>query len=378
MSRAMVGRVFLRRHTAWLAVSPRLGLAGALVPYGMVPALADEIQVEVDTSESEGLSARLEEVRASRERLFAAAEEASERLNGATAKLNALKTSRDAVSARLAEAEEALDKARSDLADEVRRSYRSGNASAEAVLLAPDVDSAVLADHMATREQERLASLVREAESARDELKAASDELESRRVSLVGAERDARQARSALERSVRELEDYETSLDESLSAALAREEEERQEKVAEKARQAVRDALDARDDAALERAVRDMRDSGADLAVSGTVAEIVVASAYSQLDVPYVWGGDVPGEGLDCSGLVQYCYRQAGIELDHWSESQKQYCNKPASAAVAGDIVYTPGHVGICIGDGRTIEAVWAGVSFGTVDSFMSSGSPVS
>ena len=38
--------------------------------------------------------------------------------------------------------------------------------------------------------------------------------------------------------------------------------------------------------------------------------DAIVAAAYSQLGVPYVWGGSTPGVGLDCSGLTQYCYRQ--------------------------------------------------------------------
>ena len=34
---------------------------------------------------------------------------------------------------------------------------------------------------------------------------------------------------------------------------------------------------------------------------------------------PYVWGGTTPGVELDCSGLVQYCYRQAGIPIPRTS-----------------------------------------------------------
>ena len=41
----------------------------------------------------------------------------------------------------------------------------------------------------------------------------------------------------------------------------------------------------------------------------------IVDAAYSQLGVPYVWGGTTPGVGFDCSGLVQYCYAVAGIRI---------------------------------------------------------------
>ena len=50
--------------------------------------------------------------------------------------------------------------------------------------------------------------------------------------------------------------------------------------------------------------------------------DAIVQAAYSQLGVPYVWGGSTPGVGLDCSGLTQYCYRQAGISISHYTEDQ--------------------------------------------------------
>ena len=46
----------------------------------------------------------------------------------------------------------------------------------------------------------------------------------------------------------------------------------------------------------------------------------IVQAAYGQLGVPYVWGGSTPNVGLDCSGLTQYCYAQAGIAIPRYSE----------------------------------------------------------
>ncbi|MEW6925990.1 glucosaminidase domain-containing protein [Trueperella pyogenes] len=89
----------------------------------------------------------------------------------------------------------------------------------------------------------------------------------------------------------------------------------------------------------------------------GASGNAIVAAAESQLGVPYVWGGSTPGEALDCSGLVQYCYRQAGISLPHYSEDQAAGGRKvPLSEARPGDILWRPGHVAIYVGGDEYIH----------------------
>lgn len=91
---------------------------------------------------------------------------------------------------------------------------------------------------------------------------------------------------------------------------------------------------------------------------SSGVADTVVSAAYSQLGVPYVWGGSEPYVGLDCSGLVQYCYSCAGISLPRWSQNQRNAGYRiPLSSAEPGDILGNSHHVGIYIGGGRFIHA---------------------
>ena len=87
----------------------------------------------------------------------------------------------------------------------------------------------------------------------------------------------------------------------------------------------------------------------------------IVNAAYSQIGVPYVYGGTTPGVGLDCSGLVQYCYSQAGISIPRTSQEildNGTIVDNPEP----GDICWTPGHVAIYIGNGKMIEAQQDGV----------------
>ena len=92
------------------------------------------------------------------------------------------------------------------------------------------------------------------------------------------------------------------------------------------------------------------------------VRSTVVAAARSQLGVPYVWGGTTPGVGLDCSGLTQYCYAQAGISIPRNSEDQSAFGTKvPVSLAEPGDILWRPGHVAIFIGDDKYIHEPYSG-----------------
>lgn len=47
-----------------------------------------------------------------------------------------------------------------------------------------------------------------------------------------------------------------------------------------------------------------------------------VQAAASQLGVPYVFGGEQPGVGFDCSGLVQWAWAQAGVSIPRTTETQ--------------------------------------------------------
>src|SRR5205814_283952 len=75
--------------------------------------------------------------------------------------------------------------------------------------------------------------------------------------------------------------------------------------------------------------------SGAPLATSYAgrpgLGQAAVAAATRALGVPYVWGGASPEAGFDCSGLVQWAYRQVGVDLPR-TTAVEGWRNAPGSS----------------------------------------------
>jgi peptidoglycan endopeptidase LytE len=90
----------------------------------------------------------------------------------------------------------------------------------------------------------------------------------------------------------------------------------------------------------------------------------VVETAKQYLGYRYVSGGNSPSSGFDCSGFVQYVYKQHGISLPRTASGQAGVGTKVTSL-VPGDLVFFTrnvegggiGHVGIYIGNNTFIHA---------------------
>jgi peptidoglycan DL-endopeptidase CwlO len=86
-------------------------------------------------------------------------------------------------------------------------------------------------------------------------------------------------------------------------------------------------------------------------------------AALGQIGTPYVWGGTAPGRGLDCSGLTQYAYREAGLDLPRTAQNQNvgQFVGYDENNAQPGDLLVWDGHVAMYAGDGQIVEAPHTG-----------------
>jgi hypothetical protein len=96
----------------------------------------------------------------------------------------------------------------------------------------------------------------------------------------------------------------------------------------------------------------------ADTVSSDSAGAVAVSWALSQIGTPYLWGGETPGVGFDCSGLVQAAYAVAGMSLPRVAQDQYNTTPKLAPGAVLtpGDLVFFGGsadsidHVGLYVG----------------------------
>ena len=98
-----------------------------------------------------------------------------------------------------------------------------------------------------------------------------------------------------------------------------------------------------------------------DQAAQDPVRSRIVFTALQMVGAPYRYGGESPA-GFDCSGLVQYAYRSAGVAVPRTSRDQLHASAPVALAdASAGDLLFfrskDSSHVGIYLGQGRFVHA---------------------
>ncbi len=98
-----------------------------------------------------------------------------------------------------------------------------------------------------------------------------------------------------------------------------------------------------------------------------TPGQSAVDHARGQIGKPYTYGGDSPSEGFDCSGLVSWAYRQAGVtSMPRTSRDQHAWADRISRDQLQpGDLVFyssggpngTVSHVALYAGDDTIVHA---------------------
>ncbi|MFI9120935.1 NlpC/P60 family protein [Streptomyces bikiniensis] len=326
------------RRPARVTVLTAAAAATAAASLGAVPANADP---------GAGTGA----ARATVDRLFEEAERATESYNEADEKADALRRTVARARDGLARGQERVNRMRGVLGSVAGAQYRSGGIDpALALLLSSDPDSylerASALDRLTARQSAALGELQRE----------------QRRLGQQRSE--ARTALAELERSRTEVARHKRTVERKLAEArrvLASLTAEERADFEERASR-TGDREDARAGGAAAGAGEAM--SAADAGPVSSRVAAAVAAARGAVGRPYVWGATGPS-AFDCSGLMVWSYRQAGIGLPRTSAAQR-YAGRqvPLSQAQPGDLVTyrsDASHVAIYVGNGQVIHAPYPG-----------------
>lgn len=98
--------------------------------------------------------------------------------------------------------------------------------------------------------------------------------------------------------------------------------------------------------------------------VGNGVVDKVLAQAHTQVGKPYVFGSGPNTDSFDCSDLVQWAYKQVGIDIPRTTYEQMKVLPKKSWKNLApGDLLYknNGGHVVMYVGGGKVIAAPYTG-----------------
>ncbi len=275
-----------------------------------------------------------------------------------TESYNELSIKLDQLNVRMSELRRELKEAEADHAESLKRFeericalYKSGGRDQllQMLVLADGVEDLYnrirLVSTLADQDQEIIGDL----EESADKLDALLAEIDEHKREQLSVRRQMNDVRGDIQAKLAERQAALADIDSQIATVL---EQERQRQLDEQERiqQALRNLVNGTQQYAGPLPLTD------DLTINQ-----FLETAVSYLGIPYVWAGDRPSTGFDCSGFTSFVYAQHGIYLPHYSGYQAQMGYpvdpsdiQPGDLLAFGDPVH---HVGIFLGDDLFIHA---------------------
>ncbi|MEI7029715.1 NlpC/P60 family protein [Streptomyces pratensis] len=275
------------------------------------------------------------EVKAKVDKLYHESEAATEKYNGAKEQQEKLEEQVDALQDKVARGQDELNTLRGELGSIATAQYRSGGVDPSvALFLASDPDSfldqASALDQLTVQQTESLQKIQAKQRTLAQQRKEAQDKLG-----------DLADVRKALGENKKK---YQGKLAEAQRLLNSLTEAER-EKIKQEENRASRDST--------------KRVELGNEVPASQLGSAALSAAATQVGKPYYPGGTGPGS-YDCSGLTQWAYRQAGVDITRTTYTQQNDGTKIGRSQLKpGDLVFFNGlsHVGFYAGNNQILHA---------------------
>lgn len=256
-----------------------------------------------------------------------------------TTELNRAGADESAAIAAQAAAATAVERARVDVDRFAAASFQNGAGQSRMAAMLGSGSTQAFLDRMSA-----LSVLATDHQRALDTLTTALRQADAARAEAQGARERAADAREAAATLTAQIEAHKSTLDRQIAQ--------------------VRQAL-SRLSSAQKTNLGTVKDTGSYLGPAGA-ANTALQAAVAKRGSAYEWGAEGPSE-FDCSGLMMWAFRAAGISLPHSSRSQYTL-GRPVSKdqLQPGDLVFFDDgsgdpsaihHVGMYVGSGKMVDA---------------------
>ncbi|MEU7042361.1 NlpC/P60 family protein [Streptomyces varsoviensis] len=304
------------------------------------------------------------EVKAKVDALYEQAETATEKFNGAKEKQDRLEKQVSAQQDKVARGQEELNKLRDSLGSMATAQYRSGGIDPAVQLLLssdPDtyLDKASTLDQLSTKQADALKQIREKQRTLKQERQEAADQLA-----------DLAETRKALGEKKKEVQGKLADAQELLNTLTAKEKEELRKEEDQKnsvssGSHGGGSGSGGSGSGSGGSGSGSTVDLGHDVPESGRAAA-ALAAAKTRIGLPYVPAATGPNS-FDCSGLVQWAYKQAGVSLDRTSQAQANDGQRLTKSQLKpGDLVLFRsdlGHIGLYAGNGMVLHAPYPGTN---------------